>query len=160
MDTDEKLSLCYEIIMIPARNGLLNARGVRTGYTHWLGPELKKEIRMFSGYVSENAMNNGTDVGLAIEHYLRIQAGLTSLIKKHMVSGEDKAEFIQEVKRLEQIHIVTGKENSNLRKKEISGDYEKAGIRLIHWDEVPSESRMFLRKKLMKNVANADQYPV
>ena len=159
MNLDEKLDLCYDIIMLSARSGLLNARGVRTGYTHWLGPELSKEIRRFSGYVSENAMNSGTNVGLVLEHFLRIQTELTSLIRRHMECGENKAEFITVVKCLEQVHIVTKEENITLRRKEISGSYEKAGIHLIHWQKIPSVSRMFLRKKLTGNVANAEEFP-
>ena len=158
MDLDEKLALCYDIIMLSARSELLNARGVRTGYTHWLGPELSKEVRRFSGYVSENAMNNGTDVGLVLEHFRRMQKELTSLIKKHMECGENKIEFITVVKDLEQVHIVTIEENTVLRKKEISGSYEKARIDLIHWQKIPLESRKFLRKKLMGKVANAEEF--
>ena len=100
MDIDEKLALCYEIIMISARKGLLNARGVRTGYTHWLGPELSKEVRFFSGYVSQSAVSNETHVGLVLEHFLRIQKELTALINKHVEYGENCEEFVSEVKRL------------------------------------------------------------
>ena len=145
--------------MMSSRHGLLNARGVRTGYTHWLGPELSKEVRMFSGYVSKNAMNNGTNIGLVLEHFLRIQTELTSLIGKHIEYGEDKIEFINEIKRLEQVHIVTKEENTKLRRKKFTGDYERAGVFLIHWDNIPSENRVFLRKKLMGNVANVNKYP-
>ena len=158
MDIDEKLALCYEIIMISARKGLLNARGVRTGYTHWLGPELSKEVRFFSGYVSQSAVSNETHVGLVLEHFLRIQKELTALINKHMEYGENCEEFVSEVKRLEQVHIVTAQENTLLRRKEISGSYDKAGINLLHWELVPEQARIFLRKKLMGNVANAKDF--
>ena len=158
MSIDEKLEFCYEVIMMTARKGLLNPRGVRTGYTHWLGPELVKEVRLFTGYVSENAIQNKTHIGLVLEHFLRIQTGLTSLINKHFESGENAEEFVSEVKRLEQVHIVTKEENTTLRKKVNSGSYEKAGIKLIHWSDVPMESRLFLRKKLMGKVANAKEF--
>lgn len=159
MSTDEKLALCYEIIMLTARKGLLNARGVRTGYTHWLGPELAKEVRTFSGYVSEKARNHGTNVGLVLEHYLRIQTELTSLIKRHMRDGEDVSDFVSEVKRLEQVHIVTKEENTKLRRKEFSGSYDKAGVHLIHWNELNPTSRAFLKKKLAGKVSNASVFP-
>lgn len=159
MDIDEKLGLCYDIIMLSAHSGLLNARGVRTGYTHWLGPELSNEVRRFSGYVSENAMKNRTHVGLVLEHFLRIQTELTALISKHMKCGENKAEFVMAVKHLEQVHIVTKEENTMLRRKEISGSYERAGIHLNHWQKVPLENRCFLRKKLVGHVANAEEFP-
>lgn len=158
MNIDEKLKLCYEIIMTSARTGLLNPRGVRTGYTHWLGPELAKEVRIFTGYVSENAIINGTHIGLVLEHFLRIQTELTSLISKHFEYGEDAEEFVAEVKRLEQVHIVTKEENTNLRKKVNSGSYEKAGIKLVHWPDIPEESRLFLRRKIMSKVANFREF--
>lgn len=158
MSIDEKLRLCYEVIMMTARKGLLNPRGVRTGYTHWLGPELAKEVRVFTGYVSENAIQNETHIGLVLEHYLRIQTELTSLITRHFEFGENVEEFVNEVKRLEQVHIVTKEENTILRKKVNSGSYEKAGIKLIHWRDIPSQSRLFLRKKIMGKVANAEDF--
>jgi hypothetical protein len=86
MNLDEKLGLCYEIIMTTVRCGLLNARGARAGYTHWLAGEFSKEVRTFSGFVSESAINHGTNVGLVLEHYLRIQTELTSLIQKQELS--------------------------------------------------------------------------
>lgn len=107
MSIDEKLELCYEIIMQAARAQLLNARGVRTGYTHWLGPELKQEVRIFSGYVSQRALENGTHIGLVLEHYLCIQTELTALISRLLAAGENSEEFVNEVKRLEQVHIVS-----------------------------------------------------
>jgi len=158
MGIDEKLEICYEIIMQAARAQLLNARGVRTGYTHWLGPELKKEVRIFSGYVSQRAIDNGTHIGLVLEHYLRIQTELTALIAKHLEAGENSEEFVNEVKRLEQVHIVTKEENTMLRRKAISGNYEKAGIELIPWSNVPAESLGFLRRKLQGAVANAQEF--
>lgn len=158
MNINKKLELCYEIIMQAARAKLLNARGVRTGYTHWLGPELKKEVRIFSGYVSQQAIENGTHIGLVLEHFLRIQTELTSLIAKHLETGENPEEFVKEVRRLEQVHIVTKDENTTLRRKDISGSYEKAGIELIHWSNVPPESIGFLKKKLQGAVANAQEF--
>ncbi len=160
MNTDEKLALCYEVIMMTARSGLLNARGVRTGYTHWLGPELSNEIRTFSGKVSEAAINNGTHVGLVLEHFRRIQTALTELIGKHMAQGEDRDEFITAVKSLERVHIVTKDENNRLRRKGVSGDYDKAGIKMKQWEEIPASSRAFLRRKLVGNVCNSSDFDV
>jgi len=158
MDIDHKLGICYDIIMLSARGLCFNARGVRTGYTHWLGRELSKEVCIFSGFVSESSIKNGTDTGLVLEHYLRMQKELTSLIQKHIKSGENKSEFIAEIRRLEQVHIVTKAENTTLRRNDIAGDYEKAGIGLVHWRDIPSDSRRFLRKKLVNKVANASQF--
>lgn len=158
MDLDEKLGLCYEIIMTTVRCGLLNARGARTGYTHWLGAELSREVRTFSGFVSKGAINHGISTGLVLEHYLRIQTELTSLIQKHIDNGENKTEFVSEVNRLEQVHIVTKGEDIILRRKEISGDYSKAGITLVHWGDIPSGSRVFLRRKLVGKISNIDEF--
>lgn len=155
---DKKLSFCYEIMMTAARSGFLNPRGVRTGYTHWLGPEFSKEIQIFSGFVSKSAIAHGTNIGLVLEHFLRIQTELTALMKKHMDLGENFAEFISEIKRLEQVHIVTKKENDLLRRKEISGNYAIAGIELVIWSEIPEKSKIFLRKKLRSKVANFSQF--
>ena len=160
MNINEKLGLSYEIIMSTVQNGLLNARGARTGYTHWLGPELSKEVRTFSGLVSEAAIIHGTNIGLVLEHFLRLQTELTSLIQKHIDEGENKAEFISEVKRLEQVHIVTKEENTTLRRKDILGDYSKAGIHLVHWKDIPIESRAFLRKKLTGKISNIDKFRI
>ncbi|NTU52700.1 MAG: hypothetical protein HGA97_03165 [Chlorobiaceae bacterium] len=146
--------------MLSARGLLFNARGFRTGYTHWLGTELSKEVCVFSGLVSESSIKNGTDTGLVLEHYLRIQKELTSLIQKHIKSGENKDEFIAEIRRFEQVHIVTKAENTTLRMKDIAGDYEKVGICLVHWSDIPSDSSWLLRKKLLGKVANASKFVV
>jgi hypothetical protein len=159
MNLDEKLSLCYEIIMMAYRTKLLKtACQIRTGYTHWLGPELAKEVRVFTGEVSENAKNNGTHTGLVLEHPLRIQKQLTALIRKHMDKGENEAEFVAEIKRLERVRIVTKEENDKLRRNEFSGDYKKAGIKLVHWDDILEESRQFLRRKIKGKVSNFDEF--
>ena len=81
MDIDSKLRLCYELMMQVARTGFFTARAVRGGYTHWLGPEFAKEIREFSGLVSKSAIDNGSETGLVLEHFLRIQTTLTSFIE-------------------------------------------------------------------------------
>lgn len=87
--------------MLSARRGLLNARGIRTGYTHWLGLELFREVRFFIGFVSKEAINNNSNVGLVLKHFLRIQTELTKLIRRHLSEGENEKEFVEEVKRLE-----------------------------------------------------------
>ncbi len=113
---------------------------------------------MFSGYVSEEAIENRTHIGLVLEHYLRIQTELTALIRRHMVDGENPEEFVSEVKRLEQVHIVTKRENNLLRTNRIRGNYQEAGIKLVHWVEVPPESLEYLRRKLRGQVANFEKF--
>lgn len=146
--------------MMVAKSGMLNAQGVRTGYTHWIGPEIANAVRMFSGFASQNAVSNGTHIGLVFEHYLRLQTKLTQLMKKHIDLSENVNEFIREVKRLEQVHIVTRKENNILRRKSMNGDYDKAGIKLIHWNDIPKSNRSFLKKKLSGKVANEDSFTI
>lgn len=158
MTLDEKLSLCYEFIMMSARKGGFNARAARGGYSHWFAPELAKEFRVFTGEVSRNAINNGTATGLVLEHYQRMQKQLTALIKKHMTKGNNEAEFIRKVKRLERVRIVTKEENNLLKRKEFDGDYKKAGIELVKWRDVPDESRQFLRRKIRNEVSNFDEF--
>ncbi|OJF68495.1 hypothetical protein BK026_06665 [Alteromonas sp. V450] len=155
---EEKLEFVYEIIMQTVRVGLLNARGARTGYTHWFARELSKDVRYFSGYVSEAAVAHGQTVGLVLEHPHRIQTTLTQLISKHIEQGENVEEFVSEVKRLEKVHIVVKSENDLLKRKDISGDYSKAGIKLLYWNEIPHPNRRHLLKKLSGNIANIDDF--
>lgn len=158
MDLNSKLELCYSLMMQVARTGQFTARAVRGGYTHWFGPELRKEVCEFTGMVSRKAIENDSEVGLVLEHYMRIQTTLTGLIDKHMMDGEDVDEFIREVKRMEKVNIVTKAENDLLRKKVFSGDYEKAGIEMIPWKDVPEQAKVFLRKKIRGHVANAGDF--
>ena len=158
MDIDSKLKLCYELMFQVADTEQFTARAVRGGYTHWLGPEFSKEIREFTGLVSRSAIENGEERGLVLEHFLRIQTSLTKLIGKHMSEGENVSEFISEVKRLEKVHIVTKRENDVLRKKVYSGDYEKAGIEMVAWENIPEHAKSFLRRKIRGKVANADSF--
>ncbi|MGM0629879.1 MAG: hypothetical protein ACQESI_01750 [Pseudomonadota bacterium] len=155
---EEKLEFVYDVIMQTVRVGLLNARGARTGYTHWFARELSKEVRYFSGYVSEKAIEHGQTVGLVLEHPQRIQTMLTQLIARHIETGENAKEFVSEVKRLEKVHIVVKSENDALRRKEISGDYTKAGIKLVHWNDIPSANRKHLLTKLTGQTANIDEF--
>jgi hypothetical protein len=105
-------------------------------------------------------VNNGTDTGLVLEHYQRMQKQLTALIKKHMTKGKNEAEFIRKVKRLERVRIVTKEENNLLKRKEFDGDYKKAGIKLVPWEDIPEPDRRFLRKKIRGKVANYDEFGI
>jgi hypothetical protein len=162
MNIDDKLAVCYEILKVAMKSGFLNARGVRGGYTHWIGPEISRDIRIFTGDVSQAAIQlvieHKSHVGLVLEHHKRMQTQMTSLIKKHMKEGEDLAEFIHVVKELESVNIVTRQENDQLRKKTNDGIYGSAGINLINWKDIPKESKVFLRRKLRGKVVNADQF--
>jgi len=159
-DLDRKLTRVYEVIMSMAEvNGgfLKSARALRGGYTHWIGPELAREIRRFDGMVSRAAIENGTHIGLVAEHFHKIQTNLTKLIDRHLEEGQNALEFVEAVKRMEEVRITTKAENYELGKKLIGGEYSKAGIELVSWQDVPDEARIFLRKKLTQ-CANRDQF--
>jgi hypothetical protein len=79
-------------------------------------------------------------------------------MERHILEGENVAEFINEVKRLERVHIVTKKENVLLRTNMYAGNYELAGIELVPWEHVPESSKVFLRNKIRGKVANADRF--
>ncbi len=151
-------------MMQVADSGLFTARVVRGGYTHWLGPEFVRELRQFTGKVSADSINcvvnTKSETGLAFEHFLRIQKELTTLMSRHMVEGQNEDEFIETVKRLENVHIVTKTENTKLRTKECSGDYIKAGIDLVDWKDVPEEAQLILWKKIRGKVANSEDFRV
>ena len=100
--------------------------------------------------------HNGTD--LRLEHYKRIQTKLTGLVERHRQEGQNNAEeFVRTLIDYERVHIVTVKENYDEMRAQ--GDYEKAGISLVSWNEIKADRRAELwRKMLHGKVANADAY--
>ncbi|ANE54868.1 hypothetical protein [Methylomonas sp. DH-1] len=162
MNIDEKLAVCYEILKIAMKYKFLTARGVRAGYTHWIGSEISSEITKFTGRVSHAAIQLVSDskshIGLVLEHHGRMQTKMTELIQKHMDTGENLDEFIRIVKELESVNIVTRQENDKLRKKAINGNYALANITLADWQNISEEHKAILRRKLRGKVVNADQF--
>jgi len=153
------LSSIYEEIMWLVRRPTpgITAGRARGWYTHIMAESLKRQIRRFTGLVSEQAVNNQTK-DLRLEHFLRIQNRLTDLVKRHR-EGEinDPGEFIQVVIECECVHIVTSKENYEAMRAK--GDYAKASILLVSWASIPEERRAELWRQMLKGrVANANDY--
>jgi hypothetical protein len=147
----------YEEIMWLAHRPNVTAGRARAWYTHIMAESVKRQLRHFTGNVSQKAVQaNGTE--LRLEHYKRIQTTLTGLVERHRQQKQgDAEEFIRTLIDYERVHIVTVKENYDAMRA--LGDYEKAGITLVSWDEIPPERRAELWRKMLRGkVANANAY--
>ena len=133
----------------------VTASRARAWYTHIMAESVKRRLRQFTGSVSSEAARSA-GVPLRLEHYLRIQTALTSLVTRH---GEQASlsEFIETLVEHERVHIVTVAENyAAMRAK---GDYALAGIQLIPWAELPTGRRTELWLTMLRGrVANAAAY--
>ncbi|SOC08705.1 hypothetical protein SAMN05877962_10978 [Alloalcanivorax xenomutans] len=111
---------------------------------------------MFTGCVSKKA--SVFEEELRLEHFLRIQTTLTKLVERHLRDDYLNArEFIETIKRCEQVHIVTRTENYAAMKAK--GDYQDAGIELVDWSSLDYETQSKLWKKMLRGkVANHDEY--
>ncbi|HDR9483227.1 TPA: hypothetical protein QDC20_000326 [Burkholderia aenigmatica] len=118
---------------------------------------MKRRIRQFTGLVSIAAIA-GDGTGLRLEHYKRIQTTLTELVSRHLRERlDDAGDFVRTLVEFESVHIVTVEENyAAMRAKE---DYEKAGIVLLSWDQIPAERRAVLWASMLRGkVANANRF--
>lgn len=150
---DEQLTTVYEVMMHAAKTDTFNATNVRAIYSHIIGPKLKMHLRRFTGKVSRAAAAD-PEAKLILEHFLRIQHNLTEIIKNHIENGPNTLAFIEAVRHMEQVHIVTSKENYAALKAK--GCYEKAGIELLNWNDLPEHVRQILyKRKLHGEVSNA-----
>lgn len=151
------VSIYEEVIWLAHRPNVTAGRA-RAWYTHIMAESVKRQLRNFTGYVSQRAVaGDGTD--LRLEHYKRIQTTLTSLVERHRKQEHRNAEeFVRTLIDYEQVHIVTVKENYDAMRAQ--GDYEKAGITLVSWSEIPTDDRRdeLWRKMLRGKVANANAY--
>ncbi|NND82921.1 MAG: hypothetical protein HKN50_10880 [Gammaproteobacteria bacterium] len=156
-ELEADLASVYEEIMWLARRPNVTASVARSWYTHATSERLKKHVRMFTGKVSIQAIEN-SDAELRLEHYLRIQATLTQMVERHLESDlNDPRDFINTVLECERVHIVTKPENyAAMRAK---GDYSAAGIKLVDWANIPLEQREYLWNKMLKGkVANYTEF--
>lgn len=147
----------YEEVMWLARRPNVTAGRARAWYTHIMAESVKRQIRHFTGNVSQQAvLANGTD--LRLEHYKRIQTTLTGLVERHRQQEYGNAdEFVRTLIDYERVHIVTVTENYDAMRHQ--GDYEKAGIVLVPWDAIPRDRRAELWRKMLRGkVANANEY--
>ncbi|SPB14311.1 hypothetical protein NOV72_01561 [Caballeronia novacaledonica] len=155
---DEQLAIVYGVMMHAAGTGLFNATKARAIYSHVMASKLKMQLRTFTGKVSRAAAAD-PEAKLILEHFHRIQHRLTLLVADHMKSGPDVAAFIEAVRRMEQVHIVTFEENYAAHRAK--GCYDAAGIELLDWVDLPEDVRRTLyNRKLKGSVSNAKQYAV
>ncbi|MCA8205150.1 hypothetical protein LGM71_29355 [Burkholderia sp. AU33545] len=147
----------YDEIMWLASRPNVTAGRARAWYTHIMAESVKRRIRQFTGQVSSSAVSGG-GTGLRLEHYKRIQTTLTELVARHRNERvNDADEFVRTLIDSESVHIVTIEENyAAMRAK---GDYEKAGIVLLSWGQIPAECRALLWATMLRGkVANADRF--
>jgi len=158
-ELNSTLDSIYEEIMWLAHRPTpgITAGRARGWYTHIMAESVKRKIRRFSGFVSEQAASD-RKADLRLEHFLRIQNRLTRLVEKHRDEAiYDPGEFVQTILECERVHIVTSQENyAAMRAK---GDYDKASIHLVPWSEIQEERRAVLWNKMLCNrVANANDF--
>jgi len=151
-DLESELSAVYEEIMWLADRQNITPSVARTWYTHATAERLKRRVRMFTGFVSEQA--SYLQETLELEHYKRIQTTLTQMVDRHKREGcRDPSEFIETIQACERVHIVTKSENKAAKKAK--GDYRAAGISLVEWSSLGHEVRIDLWKRMLRGkVAN------
>ena len=128
----------------------------RAWYTHIASSRFRRHICKFSGLVSRRAVEPGAV--LRFEHFNRLQTVLTKLVARHLCEGiSDPGEFIRVVIECEQMHIVTFRENYEAAMA--NGDYHKADIALVAWQDIaPEAQRVLWSKKLRGQVCNAEEF--
>jgi len=155
---NEQLATAYGVMMHAAGTGLFSATDARAIYSHVIGTKLKMHLRTFTGKVSRAAAAD-PEAKLILEHFHRLQHKLTVLVADHMKNGPDAAAFIEAVRRMEQVHIVTFEENYAAHRAK--GCYDTAGIELLDWLDLPVDVRRTLyKRKLHGAVSNAKQFAV
>ncbi|WP_225032558.1 hypothetical protein [Paraburkholderia sp. XV] len=155
---DEQLATVYGVMMHAAGTGVFNATKARAIYSHVMASKLKMHLRTFTGKVSRAAAAD-PEARLVLEHFHRLQHKLTVLVADHMKNGPDAAAFIEAVRHMEQVHIVTFEENYAAHRAK--GCYDTAGIELLDWVDLSEDVRRTLyRRKLHGAVSNANQFAV
>lgn len=153
------LSIYEEIRWLAARPSVTVGMA-RAWYASIRAEPLKRRIRQFSGMVSEKAASALVGEPLILEHYGRMHASISDLIKNHLV--EDRfapEEFVRTVLEVERVHIVIQSENVDARLAK--GDYAAAGIQLLSWGELPSERQNSLWQTMLQGkVANAKAFVI
>jgi hypothetical protein len=154
MTIDQTLRAVYEEMMWLAKRPGVSASLARSWYTHVRSGGLK--LTRFSGKVSRAALD--PKVTLRLEHYGRIQTGLTQLVERHKKRKRpNAAEFIRFLRAVERVHIVTFAENYAALKAK--GKYKAAGIELVAWKTLSIKQQERLWKMMLRGkVANALDY--
>jgi hypothetical protein len=155
-DAEARLTAIYEEIMWLARRSDITPSEARAWYTHVTSGRLRRHLRIFSGQVSQQALQ--PDAVVRLEHFKRLQTTLTKLVSEHLRKDIcDPHEFIRVVTDCEQVHIVTARENYEAMKA--GGDYSKAGIMLLDWHTLaPEAQHRFWTKVLRGRVSNAQGF--
>ena len=150
------LTAVYEEVMWLARRPNTSPSAARAWYTHIASVRLRRHLRIFSGQVSQRALE--PDAVLRLEHFKRLQTTLTKLVTEHLRKDIfDPREFVRVVTDYEQVHIVTARENYEAMKA--GGDYSKADISLLPWEAiVPEIQRALWTKVLRGRVSNAQDF--
>ena len=153
----QQLAAIYDQVMWLSRQPGTTAGNARAWYTHVMAEKVKRQIRRFSGFVSQ-AASSAESSPLCLEHPKRIQTTLTALVERHNKTNTVlPEEFIQTVVECETVHIVTVEENAAA--KQANGDYGKARIVLLKWESLlPSRRKDLWSKMLRGKVANAQAY--
>ena len=146
-DAESTLAAIYEEVMWLARRPHTTPSDARAWYTHVASVRLRRNLRIFSGRVSQQALLH--DAVPQLEHFKRLQTTLTKLVSDHLRDKtHDPRHFIRVVTDCEQVHIVTRRENYDARKA--SGDYAQAGIVLLEWQAIPPEAQLRLYKRVLR----------
>jgi hypothetical protein len=156
-ETRTRLIAIYQEIMWLGRRKDVSASATRAWYTHIRAGSMLRDIRRFSGKVSESAAKS-SGASLRLEHYSRKQTILTAFVTKHLKAKKSNpSEFVRVVVKYECVHIVTLAENySAMRAK---GNYPKAGIKLRSWRTLPPARRAQLWRTMLRGrVANAQRF--
>jgi hypothetical protein len=128
-DTDASLRLAlrsiYEEVMWLSRRPNATPGRARAWYTHNMAESVKRNIRLFTGSISEAVIEPLGNL-LMLERYLGIQTTLSTLVEKHRAADLDNLEeFIDMLIKYEQIHIATRAGNyAAMRSK---GNYATGG---------------------------------
>lgn len=129
-----ELEALYLQVMWLAKQPKVTASMARAWYTHVVAERVKRRIRIFTGKVSQATLSDPSAT-LRLEHYMRIQTTLTSLVEAHLkFKKPDPHDFIRVLLDCERVNIVTLKENYDAMRA--GGDYQKAGIALVDWHSI------------------------
>jgi hypothetical protein len=150
----ERIRPIYEEAMWLAKR---KKQGVTVPYArywanHRLG-HMALHVRLFTGYVSQVAIDK-LDKPLVLEHHGRIATTVTDLLEDHVTRNlDDSAAFIALIEALETVHIVTDEENHDARTHK--GDYVKAGITLVAWNQIDrGRQQTLFEAKIKGKVSN------
>ena len=154
--TDKLIAIYEDLLWLVGRKHVTPA-GARVWYTAVWAVSMRTKVRVFSGRVSRAALQD-IKGNLCLEHYNRLSAALTSLLKRHITEQiNDPADFVLLIEECEKVNITTSAENRVVQAR--SGDYNAAGIQLVEWRDLsPDQQSILWCKRLRGKVSNAHEY--